>query len=209
MAARFGIVCLALTGTALLGVPAAHAEIEALSPHERVFNSPIGSFTVGHKDESVNRIPPLNQVGTTREALVSNTFYGRIDGGAVGTLVAGYHVGCAVNWNNGTLGLTPNIYPDDVLPDELPGSPFSGMDGFQTYVAPVITATLGPGEVKEVKLAEKQVVAGDTAWAITRDFHVIVNACTGPVSIRSYAYMQVKSPLVDDSGGVFGDPTWL
>ncbi|WP_052373293.1 MspA family porin [Nocardia otitidiscaviarum] len=215
MVARSGIICFALIASAVLGAPVAGAaDIEALPPHERVFASPIGSFTVGHKDESVHRIPPLNQVGTTREALVSNTVYGRIDGGATGTLVAGYHVGCAVNLNNGALGLNSSIYPDDVLPDVGTGGtnpiPYlNGQTGIQTYVAPVLTATLAPGEVKEVKLTEKQVVPGDTAWAITRDFHIIVNSCTGPVSIRSYSYMRVTSTLVDDSGGVFGDPTWL
>lgn len=177
----------------------AHAEIEALAPHEKVFPSPIGSFTIGNKGETINRIAPLNMMGTTREALVSNVAYARIDGGATGTMTVGYHVGCAVNLQNGVLGVTSNVYPE--IPDP--------QTGFRSYAAPVVTATLGPGQVAEVKLSEKQIVPGDTALVITRDFHVVVNGCTGPVTLRQYTNLQVKSPLVDDSGSVFGDPTWL
>ncbi|NNH72112.1 MspA family porin [Nocardia uniformis] len=173
--------------------------MEALAPHEKVFPSPVGTFTIGNRDEAINRIAPLNMMGTTREALVSNVAYARIDGGATGTMTVGYHIGCAVNLQNGVIGITPNVYP------EIP----SLETGFRSYVAPVFTATMGPGQVADVKLSEKQIVPGDTAMVITRDFHVVVNGCTGPVTLRQYTNLLVKSPLVDDSGSVFGDPTWL
>ncbi|MRH90041.1 hypothetical protein GFY24_21800 [Nocardia sp. SYP-A9097] len=44
---------------------------------------------------------------------------------------------------------------------------------------------------------------------VIRDFHISVNQCAGPVSIRQYTYLYAKSAEVDDSGAVFGDPTWL
>ncbi|WP_280267624.1 MspA family porin [Nocardia wallacei] len=184
------------------GPPVAGAEPEALPPHEKTFPSPFGSFTVGSRDETVNRIPPLNMVGTTREALVGNVTYGRIDGPAGGKLATGYHVGCAVSIGAGTLGATPEAEV--------------GIEGAQTPIPhalvdanPVATINLNPGEVKEVAVAEKEIIPGKNVQIVTRDFHIVVNACSGPVTIRQFTYLYAKSAEVDDSGAVFGESTWL
>gem|GEM_PF-5410775 len=197
-------MCSAAATVVLAAVPLARAEVVTMAPHERSFTSPIGVFTVGNRGESVNRIAPLNAVGTTREAMLSNTAYARIGGAATGTLTVGYHVGCSVNFQNGVLGVTPNFYLNDVVPDQNGVLPRP-----QDYIAPLVTATLQPGQLAEVKVGDKAVNPGPEAQVITRDFHLVVNGCTGPLSIRQYTTLQLKSPLVDDSGAVFGDPTWL
>lgn len=186
--------------------PSAGAEIITMAPHEKTFDSAIGSFTVGTRDEAINRVPPLNEVGTTREAFVSETSYARLNGSAGGVLRSGYHVGCAEQvgplmfgtWSQGALGtfVTPGA----------PGPP--SLNGF-IDPQPLITLNLLPGQVREVPLAEKELVPGKTVTSVMRDYHIVVNQCSGPVSIREYAYVYVQSAEVDDSGAIFGDPTWL
>ncbi len=186
--------------------PPAVADIMPMAPHERSFESPFGSFTVGTRDETVNRLPPINMVGTTREAFVSLVSYASIEGPAGGVLRTGYHVGCAVAVTLATLGSQSEELGGFVY---TPGAtnPWT----FNGYLAPepLATVNIAPGEVKEVQLAEKELIPGKTVSTIIRDFHIIVNSCEGPVTIREYAYVYAKSAEVDDSGAIFGDPTWL
>ncbi|MGY4102177.1 MspA family porin [Nocardia sp. R16R-3T] len=232
----------------------ASAEVISMAPHEKSFASPIGgNIMVGSRDETINRIAPLNQVATTREAFVTTTAYGQIDAAATGKLQVGYHVGCAVTIGTGTLGATPDIIvplPLGVdtrntrpnapnLPDvpNLPNGKKGNGDAAQTgngagtgagtgaeagagggggqffpvFVNPnpVVTVNLQAGEVAEVALAEKDMIPGKLIQTVVRDFHIKVNTCTGPVTLRQFAYVYASSPEVDDSGAVFGDPTWL
>ncbi|MGN2638416.1 MspA family porin [Nocardia takedensis] len=36
-----------------------------------------------------------------------------------------------------------------------------------------------------------------------------VDSCAGPVTIRQYTYVEARTPEVDDSGAVFGEPLRL
>jgi hypothetical protein len=243
----------AVAGCVVALVPQAHAEIVPMAPHEKSFASPSGvRFTVGNRSEYIDRIPPLNMTGTTREALLTNTAYASINGPAGGKLTVGYHLGCAVDLQNGVAGATDYFFPGDLSPPA-PGSTTRE----NTYFAPVLTMTLGPGKIVDVKLGEKDFTGsgsggpadlgmhiapdgsavrnnsanaaqsalssgdgtsgpppeppagGAPAMIVTRDFHVVINGCTGPVAVRQFTMLQVKTPQVDDSGVVFGDPTWL
>ncbi|PXX62389.1 MspA protein [Nocardia tenerifensis] len=168
-----------------------------MPPHEKSFVPPGGGarkFVIGSREEYIYRIPPLNFMATTREALVSSISYGQVEGASGGKLRIGYHVGCAVTIGAGTLGATP-----DIIIGQLPS----------VNPNPVATLTLAPGEVGEVEIAEKDMIPGKLIQLSFRDFHIKVNACTGPVTLRQYSYVDYKSPEVDDSGAVFGDPTWL
>ncbi|MEV6070812.1 MspA family porin [Nocardia sp. NPDC052001] len=203
----FGMFLLA-SGIALCSSPTAQADVITMPAHERTYPSPFGSFTVGNRTESVNRIAPLNQVGTTREALVSNVAYGRVDGVAGGQLKTGYHVGCSVNLLNGNLGAIPQVYAPTanipIVPD-----PGLGLAVIGPNIQVPMSVNLSPGEVKDIPVADKDLLPGKEVQIVIRDFHIAVNQCTGPVSIRQYTYLYAKSAEVDDSGGVFGDPTWL
>lgn len=178
----------------------AHADMIVMAPHEASYVSPNGvTFTVGNRNEVINRIAPLNMLATSREALVSSVSYGRLDGGDGGKIMVGYHVGCAVNLSSGTVGVEPDVYVDsnsDNAVDDL-------------NVGPVATVELGPGEIVDVPIAEKKMVPGDTISLGVRDFHLTVNSCVGPVNIRQYTYVIFESTKADDSGAVFGDPIWL
>ncbi|MGW4356275.1 MspA family porin [Nocardia sp. NPDC004582] len=201
---HLGIFALSVAAALTCARPA-HADIVALTPHERTFQSTFGSFTVGARDETVNRIAPLNQVGTTREALATSTVYARVDGIAGGQIKTGFHVGCSVTLPNGNLGVIPQWYAPTVN--------VSQVDPSVVIIGPNIevplSVNLAPGEVKDVPVADKDLLPGKTVQIVVRDFHIVVNQCAGPVSIRQYTYAYAKSPETDDSGAVFGDPTWL
>ncbi|QIS11002.1 MspA family porin [Nocardia arthritidis] len=189
--------CAAVAGAcAVVAAVPARAEIITMPPHERSFVSPNNAmhFIVGAKGEKINRIAPLNQVGTSREALVTVIGYSIAQGASGGKLRVGYHVGCAVTIGAGTLGATPDL----VIGQQPSFNP-----------NPVATINLTPGEIKEIALMDKDLVPGKLTQLSVRDFHIVVNACTGPVTLREYTYADVKSPEVDDSAAVFGDPTWL
>lgn len=65
-----------------------------------------------------------------------------------------------------------------------------------------LSVDLAPGGVKDVPVADKELLPGKTVQIVVRDFHIAVNQCAGPVSIQLYAYMYAKSPETDDSGAV-------
>ncbi|WP_406237939.1 MspA family porin [Nocardia sp. NBC_01009] len=194
-------VCLAALSP-VASAPRAEAEIITLPPHERTYASPLGgNLMVGNRDETISRIAPLNQVGTTREAFVSSVAYGQVDGG-VGKLRVGYHIGCAVTVGAGTLGGTPDLIIG-IDPDTEDQPPLL------LNPNPIVTLNLTPGEVAEVAMTEKDMIPGKLIQTVIRDFHLKINTCTGPVSIRQFTYVIATSPEVDDMGAVFGDPTWL
>ncbi|MFJ4657751.1 MspA family porin [Nocardia sp. NPDC088792] len=203
-----GILLLSI-GAVLCRVLPAHADVINLAPHERTFQSAFGSFTVGNRNETLNRIAPLNMVGTSREALVSNVAYGKVDGIAGGSLKTGYHVGCSVNLNNGTGGLAGQAFVSPPWGVGIPPNPQTFGGGNAWNITPSINLNLAPGEIKEVPVADKDLLPGNTVSIVVRDFHITVNGCAGPVAIRQYTYVYAKSATVDDSGAVFGDPSWL
>lgn len=182
------------------GMPSAGAEIVPMAPHEKSFQSDAGNFTVGTRDETINRIPPLNQVGMTREALVTETSYATVS--TPGVLLTGYHVGCAMELSDIMFGAWTLPFVGNI-----PGAPVQPSGLLEP--APIVTMDLMPGQVWDVPMAEKQLVPGKPATSTVRDFHIVVNHCTGPVSIREYAYVYVGTEDSDDSGAVFGDSTWL
>ncbi|WP_084484300.1 MspA family porin [Nocardia anaemiae] len=74
---------------------------------------------------------------------------------------------------------------------------------------PVVTVNLSPGEIADVPMAEKEIIPGKLIQTVVRDFHIKVDTCTAPVTLRQYTYVTATSPETDDMGAVFGDPIWL
>jgi hypothetical protein len=193
----------------------AGAEILRLPAHEQSITTPDGwRITAGHRDETANRVLPLNGIGTTREVFITNQAYGQIGGagsplqGVV--LKTGYHLGCAVNITSLTLGaqvsagITPGINITPSIPTPVVGATI----GPTLSLAPSFTVSLVPGQVVDLPLGEKP-LAGSEAFITNRDAHVKLDGCAGPASIRSYAIIALKSAAADDSVAVYGDPVGL
>ncbi|MEU6560476.1 MspA family porin [Nocardia nova] len=168
-----------------------------MPPHEKTFTSPGGpTFVVGSQDESINKVPPLNVSGTVREVFVSGSSYTRSDAPSGGTLMVGYHVGCAVELQGGAVGLGPTAYLD-------PGM-YSQED-----LGPSVQVNVAPGSVSDVPLLKKEAVTGVPARITMRDIHLVVNGCIGPAVVRQYTLMQLHTDSLDDVGVVYGDPLWI
>ncbi|MEU1983644.1 MspA family porin [Nocardia sp. NPDC019395] len=204
----------ALSAVGLLAGEAG-AEVLRLPAHEQSISTPDGwRVAVGHRDETANRVPPLNGIGTTREVFVTNQAYGRLGGagsqleGAV--LKTGYHLGCAVDIGSVTLGasVTAGISPGISISPSIPTPTVGANIGPTLSVAPSFTVNLDLGQVVDLPLGEKP-LGNSEAFITNRDAHVKLDGCAGPASIRSYAIIAVKSATADDSVAVYGDPVAL
>ncbi|MGW4365257.1 MspA family porin [Nocardia takedensis] len=75
---------------------------------------------------------------------------------------------------------------------------------------PFAELELAPGDITNIDLTEgKALIPGKTVQIIIRDFHIKVDSCAGPVTIRQYTSIQTRTPELDDSGAVFGEPLKL
>lgn len=199
----------------VFGAPlAGNAQAGALAPHEKTADTPSGmSATVGHFDNAVNPVAPMNFMPTSREAYVDNTSYGRINGGT-GKIRTGVFVACAVDLDVkftvsgkagvdldasagvsiGTTGVTPSASVD-ISPE------IGGSVGFNLSIT--------PGKIADIKLGEKQIPAGGTGYIVTRDYRITADGCGGPLTVQTYTIIEATSPESDVAEWVMGDAVVL
>ncbi|WP_194852880.1 MspA family porin [Nocardia sp. SYP-A9097] len=187
------------------------AQAAALAPHEKTTVAPNGmSITVGHQDNAVNPVAPMNFMRTSRQVYVDNTSYGRVDGGT-GKIRTGVFVACAVDLDVkftvsasagvdldasagigiGTTGVTPSASVD-ISPK------IGGSVGF--------TLAITPGKIADIKLGEKQIPPGGTGYIVTRDYRITADGCGGPLTVQAYTIIEATSSEVDAADWVMGDP---
>ncbi|WP_063008296.1 MspA family porin [Nocardia kruczakiae] len=200
----------ATTALALALLPATGASAAGPGGHENTYPAPNGySFTVGHLDYAAHPVTALNGMPTNREVFLDNTSYARIPSGT-GTLKAGYFVACAVDIDLGfsadasaSLSAGATISPDLVEPSA------------SVTLGPSVSAGIGvnvsvtPGKITDVEVGRKHLDAGETEYLVSRDFHLMVQGCGGPLTIRAYSKIEVSAAEVDGNGAVFADPTVL
>ncbi|OKA09146.1 hypothetical protein BS618_31265, partial [Rhodococcus erythropolis] len=80
--------------------------------------------------------------------------------------------------------------------------------GVNASVNPSIQTTIAPGTITTIPLGKKDLEAAK-ASITAENVHVKVDACMGPVTIRSYAQLAVSTATSDNSLFVYSDPTWL
>ncbi len=73
---------------------------------------------------------------------------------------------------------------------------------------PSIQATIAPGTITTIPLGIKD-LESSKASITAENVHVKVDACMGPVTVRSYAQFAVSTSTSDNSVFVYSDPTWL
>jgi len=213
MYAKAGAVVSALiTCCVLAATPAANAA--QLPPHERNYTVPDGTeFTVGHRDHQVRPAGSLNLLPTNRDLFVDNTFYGRVSDGS-GLLKAGYLVACAVDLT-AELDLSTGIGMDADLRAGLSLGVESLLPNLDLGVGPTLRAGLGvdvtltPGKVVDLPVGEHALTAGSDGYIYSRDRHIHVEGCGGPLTIQPYALITVDTAEVSADGAILGDPFTL
>ncbi|WP_063832125.1 MspA family porin [Nocardia otitidiscaviarum] len=169
------------------------------------------TLAVTKTSENLDRWPALSASPVSREGFVSVKAIAEVTGqGAqpitAGTITLGYQIGCAVDVSNGvTLGLGLSIGPNaSVTISQFPGVNIGG----QAAVNPNISTTLKPGAIATVAFGSKPLAAA--RGSITAEqVEIKVDACAGPVTIRSFATVAISTPTADNTLSVYGDPIWL
>lgn len=202
------VVCMVLTGSPFAGAA-------TMAPHEKTVEGPNGfRFTVGHSGQAFHPVPPLNGMPTNREVFLDDTFYGRVEADGTGTLKAGYLVACAVDLTVGidlgaAIGFEAGIRVGGSSSGDSASSSVDAGLGPDLHVGASIDLSIVPGKVQPFEVGTKELPPGSTGYFVSRDFHVSVQDCGGPLTIRSYTIVEAESPEVSGREAVYGDPIFL
>ncbi|WCT06068.1 MspA family porin [Rhodococcus qingshengii] len=160
---------------------------------------------------SANPVPNLATTAFTREGFVSAKVTGTISGAGNSAVKTGYveqglQIGCQIDVSSGLgLGLGFSLGPSVGV--SISGVPSANV-GVNASVNPSIQTTIAPGTITTIPLGKKDLEAAK-ASITAENVHVKVDACMGPVTIRSYAQFAVSTAVSDNSVFVYSDPTWL
>lgn len=80
--------------------------------------------------------------------------------------------------------------------------------GASAMVTPIISTTVKPGGITTIEFGTKP-LAGPSASIAVDQVQIKVDACMGPVSLRSFATARISTALADDTVSVYGDPIYL
>ena len=160
---------------------------------------------------SANPVPNLATTAFTREGFVSAKVTGTISGAGdtavkTGYIEQGLQIGCQIDVSSGLgVGLGFSLGPSVGV--SISGVPSANI-GVNASVNPSIQTTIAPGTITTIPLGKKDLEAAK-ASITAENVHVKVDACMGPVTIRSYAQFAVSTAVSDNSVFVYSDPTWL
>ena len=160
---------------------------------------------------SANPVPNLATTAFTREGFVSAKVTGTISGSGNSAVKTGYveqglQIGCQIDVSSGLgLGLGFSLGPSVGV--SISGVPSANI-GVNASVNPSIQTTIAPGTITTIPLGKKDLEAAK-ASITAENVHVKIDACMGPVTIRSYAQFAVSTSTSDNSVFVYSDPTWL
>ncbi|WP_230596250.1 MULTISPECIES: MspA family porin [Nocardiaceae] len=160
---------------------------------------------------SVNPVPNVATTAFTREGFVSAKVTGTITGAGgtavkTGYIEQGLQIGCQIDVSSGLgVGLGFSFGPSVGV--SISGVPSANL-GVNASVNPSIQATIAPGTITTIALGTKDLEASK-ASITAENVHVKVDACMGPVTVRSYAQFAVSTATSDNSVFVYSDPTWL
>nr|WP_259468286.1 MspA family porin [Rhodococcus sp. SBT000017] len=160
---------------------------------------------------SVNPVPNVATTAFTREGFVSAKVTGTITGAGETAVKTGYieqglQIGCQIDVSSGLgVGLGFSFGPSVGV--SISGVPSANI-GVNASVNPSIQATIAPGTITTIPLGIKD-LESSKASITAENVHVKVDACMGPVTIRTYAQFAVSTSTSDNSVFVYSDPTWL
>ncbi|WP_306358557.1 MULTISPECIES: MspA family porin [unclassified Nocardia] len=168
-------------------------------------------LTVTKTAENLDRYPALSASPTSREGFVSLKAIAEVTGNGrapinSGAVTYGYQIGCQVDVSTGlTLGMGFTIGPNASLNISWPPSVSVGG---QASVSPNISTTLKPGTISTVTFGSKP-FAAQRGSVTAEQVEVKVDACMGPVTMRSFATAAISTNTADNSVTVYGDPITL
>ncbi|MFG1796183.1 MspA family porin [Nocardia sp. NPDC049149] len=168
-------------------------------------------LSVTKTSENLDRYPNLAATMFTREGFVALKAVAEVTGAgkqpiSSGTVTLGYQIGCQVDVSTGlTVGMGFSVGPNaSVTVSQFPAVTL----GANASVSPNISTTVKPGGITTVEFGAKP-LAGPRASITADQVEIKIDACMGPVTLRSYVTARISTPTADNSVSVYGDPIWL
>ncbi|WP_244467428.1 MspA family porin [Nocardia vulneris] len=188
------------------------ASADAVADKSRTVGTDDGwTLTVTKTSETLDRYPNLAATMFTREGFVSLKAIAEIAGTgnkpvSSGQVSFGYQVGCQIDVSSGlTTSLGFSMGPNASVNISYPPSVSLGVNA---SVNPNVSTTLKPGSIATIEFGRKQLASGRASIAMDQ-VEVKVDACMGPVSLRSFATATMSTSTADNTTTAYGDPIWL
>ena len=195
----------------------ADAEVTQMAAKNEVKSTRGGwSLDLTLANESVNSVANLAAAANSREAFVSFEATARAVGGGAqltdSTFVAGYQLGCQIDVSSGLqLGGAGAIAPSGSLGATIgpagvsPGANVGLGGGLSGY----LQTNLQPGVITDLPMASMPLSPGGLGMLDVTNVHIKADACGGPVTIRSFAYLRIGTDVERSEFAVYGDPTQI
>lgn len=193
----------------ILPLPVGHADVDSMAPQSSHRTTVDGwNLSLSLSGEKINSVPNLAGAQNSREAFLTLSARASIDGSGSytinsGNFVAGYQVGCQVDVSQGLqIGGTGQLSGSA-------GANIGGAPGFQTggtgSIGGFMQTNLQPGVITTIPMAS-MVLVTHVGYLDMQDVHLKVDACGGPVTVRSYATLAISTDIQQTQLSVYGDP---
>lgn len=166
---------------------------------------------VAMTEANLDRVPNLAATPFTREGFVSVTAIADISGSGrqavgSGSLTLGYQVGCQIDVSNGmSVGISALVGPNiGVTVAPAPGINVGG----SALMMPSVSVNPKPGTITSLPFGTKPLTGAHGSINVEQ-VQIKVDACAGPVSVRSYAIAAISTATADNSIAAYGEPAWL
>ncbi|WP_235732350.1 MspA family porin [Mycobacteroides chelonae] len=187
----------------------ARADITGMSPQSSHRTTVDGwNMLLSLSGETINSVPNLAGAPNSREAFVTLSARANIGGSGSNPInsahfVAGYQVGCQIDVSQGLqIGGTGQLSGSV-------GATISGSPGLQTggtgSIGGFAQTNLQPGVITTIPMGDMPVVS-HVGYLEMQDVHLKVDACGGPVTMRSYATVAMSTDIQQTQLSVYGDP---
>jgi hypothetical protein len=192
----------------------AGADPQAMADHNEAKTTRGGwNLNLTLANETINPVPNLAAAANSREAFVNFEATAETRGGNVpmtdSMFVAGYQLGCQVDVSSGVqVGGAGAIAPSASLGATFgaagvePGVNAGVGGGLTGYVQ----TNLQPGVITDLPMASMPLGSQGLGMLDVTNLHIKADACGGPVTIRSFAYLRISTDIERSEFAIYGDP---
>nr|WP_083169380.1 MspA family porin [Mycobacterium aquaticum] len=160
-------------------------------------------------NEVVNPVPNLAAAPNSREAFVTFEATAVASGGKTplsdSSFTAGYQLGCQIDVSSGLqIGGGGAIAPAAAV-GLSPGGPGVNV-GLGGGLSGYLQTNLQPGVITDLPMASMPLSPGGSGMLDVTNLHIKADACGGPVTIRSFAYLRIGTDDERSEFAIYGDP---
>ncbi|SHQ89452.1 MspA family porin [Mycobacteroides abscessus] len=207
-----------LSALAMLATSAVSANAQGLPDSNLLDRTEDGwGIEVSTLDEEVNPVPNLAATAFSREAFVQFTGVGKINGQGSNpvtsaSLTIGYQMGCQIDLSQGiTLGgsvgagVGGGVGGLGGIAGGVGFGAGGGAVGAGAGINGGLQFTLRPGGIVAVPM-DSMALKGSEARLRVRNMHIKIDACGGPVTVRSFTLLSITTDFTHSSLATYGEP---